>query len=132
MQQYIASTLEKARLLGYVETLGGRRRYYPNINVGNPATRGGEERAAINMPIQGTASDIIKLAMIDIHRSLRRNVPSASMIMQVHDELVFDVARDEAEGLAAFVKEKMENSFPLGEVPLIVETGIGKNWFEAH
>ncbi len=132
VQQYIASTLEKARLLGYVETLGGRRRYYPNINVGNPATRGGEERAAINMPIQGTASDIIKLAMIDIHRSLRRNVPSASMIMQVHDELVFDVARDEAEGLAAFVKEKMENSFPLGEVPLIVETGIGKNWFEAH
>jgi len=132
VQQYITSTLEKARTLGYVETLSGRRRYYQNINAGNPAVRGGEERAAINMPIQGTASDIIKLAMIDIHREIESLFPKAGMLLQVHDELVFEVPRDRAHDLAAFVKEKMEGAFSLGEVRLIAETGIGENWFEAH
>jgi DNA polymerase-1 len=132
VQQYINSTLEMARERGYVETLSGRRRYYPNINAKNQALRGGEERAAINMPVQGTASDIIKLAMINIHREMHKQFPKANMLLQVHDELVFEAPRDQIEELAVFVKEKMETAFPLGEVPVVVETGIGGNWFEAH
>lgn len=132
VQNYISSTLEKARTLGYVETLSGRRRYYPNINSSNPTTRGAEERAAINMPIQGCASDIIKLAMIDIHRELPVAFPDAAMLLQVHDELVFEAPASQAEAVAAFVKEKMETCFPLDPVPMVVETGIGKNWYQAH
>lgn len=132
VQQYMAATLEKARAKGYVETLSGRRRHYPNINAGNATARAAEERAAINMPIQGTASDIIKLAMINIHRELPKEFPQASMLLQVHDELVFEAPEDQMTDLAAFVKEKMEGAFPLEGVPLLVETGIGANWFEAH
>lgn len=132
VQEYINSTLEMARTMGYVETLSRRRRYYPNINAANQAARSGDERAAINMPIQGTASDIIKLAMIDIHRELPERFPKANMLLQVHDELVFETPAEGAGELAAFVKEKMENAFPLGDVPVIVETGFGTNWFEAH
>jgi DNA polymerase I len=132
VQEYITKTIEMARTKGYVETLSGRRRYYPNINAPNQAARAGDERAAINMPIQGTASDIIKLAMINIHHELPKHFPKASMLLQVHDELVFEVRPEEANDLAAFVKEKMETAFPLGEVPVIVETGVGENWFEAH
>lgn len=132
VQQYIGETVEKARAMGYVETLGGRRRYYPNINARNATERAGEERAAINMPIQGTASDIIKLAMIDIHRELGDAFPDANMLLQVHDELVFEVPAQRADQLAAFVKHHMETAFPLGSVPIIVETGLGANWFEAH
>ncbi|MCC7437105.1 MAG: DNA polymerase I [Armatimonadetes bacterium] len=132
VQGYIGSTLEKARTLGYVETLSGRRRHYPNINSSNPTTRGAEERAAINMPIQGCASDIIKLAMIDIHRQLPAAFPDAAMLLQVHDELVFEAPASQAEAVAAFVKETMETCFPLDPVPMVVETGIGKNWYQAH
>ncbi|MBC8145008.1 MAG: DNA polymerase I, partial [bacterium] len=132
VQQYISETVEKARALGYVETLGGRRRYYPNINARNANERSAEERAAINMPIQGTASDIIKLAMINIHRELKVAFPEANMLLQVHDELVFEVPERSSSELAAFVKDRMETAFPIGEVPLVVETGLGKNWFEAH
>ena len=132
VQNYISSTLEKARTLGYVETLSGRRRHYANINSSNPTTRGAEERAAINMPIQGCASDIIKLAMIDIHRQLPAAFPDAAMLLQVHDELVFEAPAHQAEAVAAFVKEKMETCFPLDPVPMVVETGIGQNWYQAH
>jgi DNA polymerase-1 len=132
VNEYISSTLEMARSKGYVETLSGRRRYYANINAYNQSARSAEERAAINMPIQGTASDIIKLAMIDIHRELPKRFPKASMLLQVHDELVFEAPEDCVQDLALFVKEKMEGAFSLGEVPLVVETGIGANWFEAH
>jgi DNA polymerase-1 len=132
VQQYINSTLEMAREKGYVETLSGRRRYYPNINAQNQAVRGAEERAAVNMPVQGFAADIIKLAMINIHREMKKQFPKANMILQVHDELVFETPRDQAEDLAAFVKEQMQSAVSLGEVPLVVETGIGENWFEAH
>ncbi|MCE7934432.1 MAG: DNA polymerase I [Chlorobi bacterium CHB2] len=132
VQNYIGSTLEKARTFGYVETLSGRRRHYPNINSSNPTTRGAEERAAINMPIQGCASDIIKLAMIAIHRTLPAAFPEAAMLLQVHDELVFEAPASQAEAVAAFVKEKMETCFPLDPVPMVVETGIGKNWYQAH
>ncbi len=132
VQEYITRTIESARAKGYAETLSGRRRYFPNINAANQAVRAGDERAAINMPIQGTASDIIKLAMINIHRDLHGAFPNANMLLQVHDELVFEVPGSEAEALAVFVKEKMETAFPLGEVPMIAETGIGVSWFEAH
>jgi DNA polymerase-1 len=132
VQAYINSTLEMARSKGYVETLSGRRRYYPNINAGNQTVRGAEERAAINMPIQGTASDIIKLAMIDIHRELPERFPQANMMLQVHDELVFEAPSEQIEELGLFVKEKMEKAFSLGEVRLVAETGIGHNWYEAH
>jgi DNA polymerase I len=121
-----------ARSRGYVETLSGRRRYYPNINAANQSARGAEERAAINMPIQGTASDVIKLAMINIHRDLKKQFPHTSMLLQVHDELVFETPAEAAEDLAAFVKEKMETAFELGDVKLAAETGYGTNWFEAH
>ncbi len=132
VQEYITRTVEAARTKGYAETLSGRRRYFPNINAGNQAVRAGDERAAINMPIQGTASDIIKAAMINIHRTLHDAFPKANMLLQVHDELVFEVPRSEADDLAVFVKHAMENAFPLGEVPVIVDTGIGISWFEAH
>ncbi len=132
VQQYIADTLEKARTKGYVETLSGRRRYYPNIGAANQAVRSAEERAAINMPIQGTASDIIKLAMIDIDRELATTFPKVNMILQVHDELVFEVPAEQIDDVAAFVKQKMEGAFSLGEVPLIAETGYGRSWLAAH
>jgi DNA polymerase-1 len=132
VQQYIGETVEKARALGYVETLSGRRRYYPNINSRNASERSAEERAAINMPIQGTAADVIKLAMIDIHREIKGAFPEANMLLQVHDELVFEVPERSADALAAFVKEKMETAFPIGDVPLVAETGLGRNWLEAH
>ncbi|MEO5931025.1 MAG: DNA polymerase I [Candidatus Kapaibacterium sp.] len=132
VNEYISRTLEMARSKGYVETLSGRRRYYPNIAAGNQAARSAEERAAINMPIQGTASDIIKLAMINIHRELPKAFPKASMLLQVHDELVFEAPAECIQELSVFVKEKMENAFSLGTIPLIAETGIGKNWYEAH
>jgi DNA polymerase-1 len=132
VQSYINSTLEMARTRGYVETLTGRRRYYPNINAPNQSVRGAEERAAINMPIQGFAADIIKLAMINIHRELPKRFPEANMLLQVHDELVFEAPKEQIQELALFVKEKMETAFPLGDVPVVAETGIGVNWFEAH
>jgi len=132
VNQYISSTLEMARDKGYVETLSGRRRYYPNINAFNQSARSAEERAAINMPIQGTASDIIKLAMIDIHNELHTRFPQVNMLLQVHDELVFETPEECVTELAAFVKEKMEGAFSLGDVPVVVETGVGANWFEAH
>lgn len=129
---YIQETISLARSRGYVETLSGRRRYYRDINASNAARRSAEERAAVNMPIQGTAADIIKLAMIEIHRALPKRFPGASMIMQVHDELVFEAPNDVVSDLAAFVKEKMEGAYNLGEIPLVVDAGIGDNWLEAH
>lgn len=132
VRDYINGILQQLRDTGYVETLSGRRRYYGNPDrLPNPQ-RGATERAAINMPIQGTAADVIKLAMIDLHRDLKKSFPQANMLLQVHDELVFETPREQAEDLAAFVKEKMENAFPLEKVKLVVETGIGENWFEAH
>lgn len=132
VRDYINNILQQLRDTGYVETLSGRRRYYGNPDrLPNPQ-RGATERAAINMPIQGTAADVIKLAMIDLHRELKNEFPEANMLLQVHDELVFETPRSQAEALAEFVKEKMENAFPLGDVKLVVEAGIGENWFEAH
>lgn len=132
VRDYINNIHQQLRDTGYVQTLGGRRRFYGNPDRLTGPHRGAAERAAINMPIQGTAADVIRLAMIDLHRDMKKEFPKANMLLQVHDELVFESPAEQAHDLAAFVKEKMENAFPMGDVKLVAETGVGKDWFEAH
>ena len=122
-------TIAFARKHGYVETVTGRRRYLRDIRSANNTIRSAAERNAINAPIQGTAADMIKLAMIRIHASWRRKLKTR-MLLQVHDELVFDVHRAE-EILPLDVEEKMKTAIPL-DVPMAVEMGVGENWLEAH
>ena len=110
----------------------GRKRFYQNINSNNRVLRQAEERAAINMPIQGAAADMMKLAMINVYNAMKAENFKSKMIMQVHDELVFETAPEEAERLKELVLREMINAMPLGEVPIEVEAGIGKNWLEAH
>ena len=129
VRRYLDEQIEQARQVGYVETLSGRRRYIPEIKSDNFNIRQFGERAATNAPVQGTAADIIKLAMIEIHRALAERVPSAKMLLQVHDELVFEVPEAEVETTRELVVEIMENAFRL-DVPLVVETGVGRNWYE--
>jgi len=131
VREYINDTLEFARKHGYVETLLGRRRYLSNINSKNSAVRMAEERQAINMPIQGTAADMIKLAMIDIYREMKKKKMKSHMILQVHDELVFESPKSELEVLEKIVVEKMKNALKLS-VPIDVEVGTGPNWLDAH
>ena len=120
-----------AKEKGYAETLLGRRRFLKNINSSNRVVRQFEERVAINMPIQGTAADMIKLAMINIHKELKKHNFKSKMVLQVHDELVFDAHKNEIDDLKGIIKELMENSLPLN-VPVVAELGIGNNWLEAH
>ena len=129
VNQYMEETLAKARQDGYVSTLLSRRRYIPEINSRNANVRGNAERQAINMPIQGTAADMIKIAMINIRESMRDQKLKTRMILQVHDELVFDVPNREVKKVGTIVVEKMKNALPLS-VPIDVEVGTGKNWFE--
>jgi DNA polymerase-1 len=131
VKEYIATTIEGARRDGFVTTLCGRRRYLPDINSRNHPVRANAERQAINMPIQGSAADMIKLAMINLHASLGAVAPSARMLLQVHDELVFEVAKKEAKKAAAHITAVMKESLPL-DIPVEVESGIGANWLEAH
>lgn len=131
VNQYIAETIAFARANGYVETLKGRRRYLPEINSANQNIRSNAERQAINMPIQGTAADMIKLAMINIHRELLKRKLGSKMILQVHDELVFDIPKSEEAKMKKLADEEMKNALPLN-VPIEVEIGVGKNWLEAH
>jgi DNA polymerase-1 len=128
---YMNAQVDFARENGYVTTVLGRRRYLKDINSQNTVVRGAAERNAVNAPIQGSAADIIKIAMINIYRRMEKENWQSKMLLQVHDELVFDVPKAEVEALSAMVKEEMENAFSL-EVPLLVEVGIGKNWLEAH
>lgn len=128
---YINDTKEFAKESGYVKTLIGRRRYVPDINSGNWNVRGFAERVAINMPIQGTAADIIKLAMINIHNWLKEHSKKSRMLLQVHDELVFEIHESELDEVPSKIRELMEEAFKM-EVPLSVEAGIGQNWLEAH
>ena len=109
----------------------GRRRYLKDINSQNAIVRGGAERNAVNAPIQGSAADIIKIAMINIHNKMKSENWKSKMLLQVHDELVFDVHNDELEKIQPMIKHEMENAFKL-EVPLVVDLGMGKNWLEAH
>ena len=127
----MSSQVDFAREKGYVETVLNRRRYLKDINSRNAMVRSGAERNAVNAPIQGSAADIIKLAMINIHNRFEKEGFKSKMLLQVHDELVFDVPKDELEIVKPIIKFEMENAFKM-EVPLDVEVGIGYNWLEAH
>jgi len=131
VRAYLDGILEGARRDGYVSTLLNRRRYLPEIASANMTVRQFAERMAVNTPIQGTAADLIKIAMIRIHRRLREEGLTARMIMQVHDELVFEVPATERETVLDRVKREMEGAYRL-KVPLTVEIGFGANWDEAH
>ena len=131
LKAYMSSQIDFARDNGYVVTVLGRRRYLKDILSQNAIVRGAAERNAVNAPIQGSAADIIKIAMINIHKRLETGDWKAKMLLQVHDELVFDVPRTEVESLSAMIKEEMENAFIM-DVPLVVDLGIGENWLEAH
>ena len=131
IKKYMDDIILKARKQEYVETYYKRRRYLPNINSRNAVIRSVAERNAINAPIQGTAADIIKIAMIEIQKELINQNMQSKMILQVHDELVFDMLNDEKDKLIPLVKGKMEQVIDLG-VPLVVDIGEGKNWLEAH
>ncbi|NGY36309.1 DNA polymerase I [Flavobacterium sp. XN-5] len=131
LKSYIQEQIEFARDNGYVQTILGRRRYLKDINSQNAMVRGGAERNAVNAPIQGSAADIIKIAMINIHKKLTSENWKSKMLLQVHDELVFDVHNSELEKIQPMIKHEMENAFKL-EVPLDVDLGMGKDWLEAH
>ena len=131
MRQYMDETLDQVRKDGFVSTIKGRRRYLPDINSRNAVVRGYAERNAVNAPVQGSAADIIKVAMIDIAREFAKEGLRSQMIMQVHDELVFNVVPQELPRVEEIVKRNMENAYH-GRVALIVSAGVGKNWLEAH
>ncbi len=131
LKNYISKQVDFARDHGYVQTVLGRRRYLKDINSRNAVVRGAAERNAVNAPIQGSAADIIKLAMINIYEKLEAGDYKTKMLLQVHDELVFDVYKPELDEISKLIKTEMENAFKLS-VPLDVEIGLGDNWLEAH
>lgn len=133
IKEFMDRTVAEAREKGYVETLSGRRRYFPDLASANQTIRGNAERAAINTPIQGTAADMIKLAMIRTDTLLREGSYRTRMLLQVHDELVFDLHPDEAQAVVPEIVSAMESALPLpGGVPVLVEHGTGPNWLAAH
>jgi DNA polymerase-1 len=132
LKKYMDHTVEFARENGYVETLLGRRRKLRDIGSRNGMARSGAERIAINTPIQGTAADMIKLAMIQIHNAIKEKNLKSKMILQVHDELVFDIYKPELEQMKKLIEEKMKNAIPSLKVPIVVGMGTGENWLEAH
>src|SRR5690606_19592778 len=124
-------TMTFARENGFVETIMGRRRYLRDINSANQTVRGFAERNAINAPIQGSAADMIKIAMINIHKDIQERGLQAKMTMQVHDELVFDVPKPEVEVMKEIIKHRMQTAIKTN-VPIEVEIGMGENWLAAH
>ena len=124
-------SIDQARDKGYVETIMGRRRYLNDINARNGMIRSMAERNAINAPIQGSAADIIKIAMIEVDKEMEKKKMQSKMLLQVHDELVFDMHKSESDLLKLLVKEKMEQAVSL-QVPLIVDIGEGNTWLQAH
>jgi len=131
VRNYMDDSVKKAQEKGFAETLLGRRRFLRNINSNNRVVRQFEERVAINMPIQGTAADMIKLAMIKIHNEFEKRKFKTKMVLQVHDELLFDAHKDEVDELRPLIKKIMESALPL-DVPIVVDTGVGDNWLDAH
>jgi DNA polymerase-1 len=131
IKQYMDQNIADARRLGYAKTILGRRRYLPDINSANATIKGFAERNAINSPVQGSAADLIKVAMNNIHREMKALKMRSRMILQVHDELVFEAHLDEIDTLKKLVKERMEGALQL-QVPMLVEVGVGYNWLEAH
>ncbi len=132
LKHWMENIVEFARKHGYVETLLGRRRHLRDIDSRNGMSRSMAERMAINTPIQGTAADLIKVAMVNIHRAMEKGGYKSKMILQVHDELVFDVLKSEMEDLKLLIGEHMRNAIPGLKVPILVEMGEGENWLEAH
>ena len=128
----MVETVEDAKKTGFVSTLMGRRRYLRDINSNSGLARSNAERMAVNTPIQGTAADMIKVAMIQIHHALKDAGLRSKMILQVHDELVFDVYKPEFDQVKEIVEEKMKNALPGLKVPILVGMGSGENWLEAH
>ena len=131
LKTYISNQINFARENGYVETVLSRRRYLRDINSRNPILRGAAERNAVNAPVQGSAADIIKIAMINIQKIIKSSKLKSRMLVQVHDELIFEIHKSELEKMKNIVKDEMENAFSLN-VPLAVDVGVGENWFEAH
>ncbi|MGN6386315.1 MAG: DNA polymerase, partial [Verrucomicrobiota bacterium] len=131
IRKYMSDTIEFAREHGYVETVTGRRRYMRDIRSSNATIRGAAERNAINAPIQGTAADMIKIAMAQIHREIIHRGLRSRMLLQVHDELVFDIFKPEEQLMRQIISDKMEKAIDLA-VPIEVEIGCGENWLEAH
>jgi len=131
VREFQRQAVETAREKGYVTTLLGRKRAIPELQTGDPGVRANAENMAKNTPVQGTAADLIKLAMIRIHGRLRGEMPDARMILQVHDELVFEAPVPLVQDLSALVKEEMEGALEL-DVPLRADVGVGDNWLEAH
>lgn len=131
VRDYMKRIVEQAREQGYVTTLYGRRRYLPELKSSNFNMRSFGERVALNMPIQGTAADIIKLAMVNVHRRLEKEDLRAKLILQVHDELIVECPENEREAVSAILREEMEQVAAL-RVPLVVEANSGKSWAEAH
>jgi DNA polymerase-1 len=131
LKNYISNQINFARENGYVETILGRKRYLKDINSRNPIVRGAAERNAVNAPVQGSAADIIKLAMITIQNKIAERDFKSKMLVQVHDELVFEIHKNELEKMKSLIKNEMENVYQLG-IPLKVDMDVGLNWFEAH
>ena len=131
VKNFMNESVVIAKEKGYAETLMGRRRYLRNINSSNRVVRQFEERVAINMRVQGTAADMIKIAMINIYNELNKRKLKSKMVLQVHDELIFDAHKKELDELRPLVKELMENALPL-KVPVVADTGVGDNWLDAH
>ena len=131
LKAYQTRVVEEAKENGYVETVLGRKRWLPDITSANAVVRGFAERNAINSPIQGTAADMIKLAMIQVNDEMKNQNMRSKMVLQIHDELLFEAAKDELDELRSLVVEKMENALKL-DVPIIVDHGVGESWFEAH
>jgi DNA polymerase-1 len=132
IRNYMTETVERARVTGYVETITGRRRYLPDLRSANAAVRASAERNAVNMPIQGSSADLIKIAMVKIARVAQAENWRTQLVLTVHDELVFDLYRPEEARVVEVVRDGMKNALPELNVPILVETGIGAHWLEAH
>jgi DNA polymerase I len=130
VKKFIDATIAEVRRTGVTRTLLGRERPIPEMNSRNPSARGFAERTAVNSPLQGTAADLIKVAMVRIDRRLEEEKYQAAMLLQVHDELVFEAPPEETQKLAAMVKHEMEQVYPL-DVPLVADIGVGENWRDA-
>ncbi len=131
VRAYIDRTIEFAKENGYVATQTGRRRYIRDINSRNNSLRNAAQRLAMNSPLQGTAADMLKLAMIRVHRALREGDFRTKMLLTVHDEIVFDLHQTEIETVIPVIVQAMSTALPM-KVPIVVETGVGKNWLAAH
>ena len=130
--QFIQDRIQFARTYGYAQTIMGRRRYLNNINSANGNLRSFDERNAVNMTIQGTGADMIKTAMVKMYDNIKAKGLKSKMILQIHDELIFDVVKDELDEMKTLVKQTMENALVLKNVPVLAEMGWGDNWLEIH